>query len=106
MVCRSRCIKTADWRELVEVTDENRTGVARLILQGLDWGIIHGDPFSANARITSDNHVMWLNRSATPPFYPNAVTLTDVHDHQAPLAGIHELLAARIPGAWAVKDSF
>jgi hypothetical protein len=49
---------------------------------------------------------IWLNRLATPPFYPNAVTLTDAHDQEAQLAGIHELLAARIPGAWAVKDSF
>jgi hypothetical protein len=40
---------------------------------------------------------IWLNRSATPPFYPNAVTLTDTHDQQAQLTGIHELLAARIP---------
>ncbi len=32
-----------------------------MIPHGLDWGIIHGDAFSANARITSDNQVMWYD---------------------------------------------
>jgi hypothetical protein len=49
---------------------------------------------------------MWINRSATPPFYPNAVTLVDGHHQDAQLAHIRDLIAARIPGAWAVKDSF
>jgi hypothetical protein len=49
---------------------------------------------------------IWINRSATPPFYPNAVTLADGRDQDAQLALIHALMAARIPGAWAVKDSF
>jgi hypothetical protein len=49
---------------------------------------------------------MWINRSATPPFYPNAVTLAAGHDHDAQLGHIRDLIAARIPGAWAVKDSF
>jgi hypothetical protein len=49
---------------------------------------------------------IWLSRRATPRFYPNAVTLADPHDQAAQLAGIRELLAAGIPGAWAVKDSF
>jgi hypothetical protein len=49
---------------------------------------------------------MWLNRFTTPPFYPNAVTLTNAHDRNAQLAHVRELIAARIPGAWAVKDSF
>jgi hypothetical protein len=49
---------------------------------------------------------IWLNLHATPPFYPNAVTLTNTHDHATQLAAIRDLLAAGIPGAWAVKDSF
>lgn len=49
---------------------------------------------------------IWLNRSATPPFYPNAVTLADARQQSAQLAGIRDLIAGRLPGAWAVKDSF
>jgi hypothetical protein len=49
---------------------------------------------------------MWLNRFTTPPFYPHAVTLADAHDQDAQVAHIRELIAARVPGAWAVKDSF
>lgn len=48
---------------------------------------------------------MWLNRAETPPFYPNAITLSaDQPERQ--LGYIMELLAADIPGAWGVKDSF
>jgi hypothetical protein len=49
---------------------------------------------------------IWLNRHPTPPFYPNAVTLTDARDQAAQLAGIHTLIAAGIPAGWGVKDSF
>jgi hypothetical protein len=49
---------------------------------------------------------MWLSRFTTPPFYPNAVTLANAHDQDAQLAHVRELIAARVPGAWAVKDSF
>jgi len=49
---------------------------------------------------------IWINHFATPPFYPNAVTLADGHDQDAQLAHIRELIAVCIPGAWAVKDSF
>jgi hypothetical protein len=49
---------------------------------------------------------IWINRSTTPPFYPNAVTLTDGHDQDAQLAHICDLIAAHIPTPWAVKDSF
>ncbi|HEY0607737.1 MAG TPA: hypothetical protein VGD58_32785 [Herpetosiphonaceae bacterium] len=48
---------------------------------------------------------IWINRHAAPPFYPNAVTLApDQADEQ--LAAIRSLMAADVPGAWAVKDSF
>jgi Ser/Thr protein kinase RdoA (MazF antagonist) len=53
--------RLADWHELVEVANEIRAAVTKLTPQELDWGIIHGDPFSANARITSDNQVMWYD---------------------------------------------
>jgi hypothetical protein len=49
---------------------------------------------------------MWINRSTTPPFYPNAVTLVDGQDQDAQYAHIRDLIAARIPTPWAVKDSF
>ena len=47
---------------------------------------------------------MWLNRHQVPRFYPNAGTLGAPSQQQLDL--IDELLAARIPGGWAVKDSF
>ena len=48
---------------------------------------------------------IWINRQKVPPFYPNAITLTDA-DAGAQLASIRDLLSAGIPGAWAVKDSY
>ena len=53
--------RLADWHYLVEVTKEIRAGVTKLLPHGLDWGIIHGDPLSGNARITSDNQVIWYD---------------------------------------------
>ena len=47
---------------------------------------------------------MWLNRRAVPRFYPNAGTLAEPSPRQ--LALIDELVAARLPRGWAVKDSF
>lgn len=49
---------------------------------------------------------IWINRRVTPPFYPNAVTLTGAADAAAQIAHIETLLLAGIPGEWAVKDSF
>lgn len=49
---------------------------------------------------------IWLTRHAAPPFYPNAVTLTGARDTDEQLQAIRRLLDARIPGAWAVKDSY
>jgi Ser/Thr protein kinase RdoA (MazF antagonist) len=50
-----------DWQYLITVADEVRSGLNVLIQYGLDWGIIHGDPFSANACITADYHVTWYD---------------------------------------------
>ena len=47
---------------------------------------------------------IWLNRNAVPRFYPNAGTLGEPSSRQ--LALIDELIAARLPPGWAVKDSF
>jgi hypothetical protein len=47
---------------------------------------------------------VWLNRNAVPRFYPNAGTLAGASPRQ--LALIDELIAARLPSGWAVKDSF
>jgi hypothetical protein len=47
---------------------------------------------------------IWLNRNPVPRFYPNAGTLAEPSQRQ--LALIDELIAARLPSGWAVKDSF
>jgi len=47
---------------------------------------------------------IWLNRHRVPRFYPNAGTLAEPSQQQLEL--IDELLAARLPSGWAVKDSF
>jgi hypothetical protein len=49
---------------------------------------------------------IWLTRHPAPPFYPNAVTLADSRATAAQLASIRSLIAAGLPGPWAVKDSF
>ncbi len=49
---------------------------------------------------------IWLTRHPAPPFYPNAVTLAGARATAAQLAAIRSLLAADLPGAWAVKDSW
>ncbi len=48
---------------------------------------------------------LWLNRHPTPPFYPNAVTLTpDTAEIQT--ERIREFLQSGFKGGFAVKDSF
>jgi hypothetical protein len=47
---------------------------------------------------------LWINRHRVPRFYPNAGTLAEPSRRQLEL--IDELLAARLPSGWAVKDSF
>ena len=47
---------------------------------------------------------MWLNRNLVPRFYPNAGTLAEPGPRQ--IALIDELITARLPPGWAVKDSF
>lgn len=47
---------------------------------------------------------MWLNRHPVPRFYPNAGTLAGPTQRQLDL--IDELVAARLPRGWAIKDSF
>jgi hypothetical protein len=57
----------------------------------------HGKPGEFHAGI-------WLNRNPVPRFYPNAGTLAEPSVAQLDL--IDELVAARLPSGWAVKDSF
>jgi hypothetical protein len=47
---------------------------------------------------------IWLNRNTVPRFYPNVGTLAEPSSRQFDLIG--ELIAARLPSGWAVKDSF
>ena len=47
---------------------------------------------------------IWLNRKPVPRFYSNAGTLAEPSPRQ--LALIDELIAARLPSGWTVKDSF
>jgi hypothetical protein len=47
---------------------------------------------------------IWLNRNAVSRFYPNAGTFAEPSPRQ--LALIDELIAARLPSGWALKDSF
>jgi hypothetical protein len=49
---------------------------------------------------------IWLNRSSTPPYYPNAVTLSNEASHTAQINAIQSLIAARGLSGFAVKDSF
>lgn len=46
----------------------------------------------------------WLNRSATPAYYPNLVTLD--RSREPAMAAIRALDDAGLSGAWAVKDNF
>ena len=47
---------------------------------------------------------IWINRRAVPRFYPNAVTLGERSSRQLEL--VDSLIDARLPGGWAIKDSF
>jgi hypothetical protein len=49
---------------------------------------------------------IWINRRETPPFYPNAVTLSAARGSAAQLERIRDLVQMGLPGHWAVKDSF
>ncbi len=48
---------------------------------------------------------MWLSRHQTPRFFPNAVTLS-TQGSATQLARIQDIIAPKLPGDWAVKDSF
>jgi hypothetical protein len=49
---------------------------------------------------------IWINRRETPPFYPNAVTLSAARGSVAQLERIRDLVQMGLPGHWAAKDSF
>ena len=45
---------------------------------------------------------IWLNWNETPPFYPNAITLTKAGTGQQ-LACLRELVESGIPGEWGSR---
>ena len=48
---------------------------------------------------------LWVNRSPSPPYYSNAVTLVpDAVDAQ--LARVRSMLASPLPRPWTIKDGF
>lgn len=49
---------------------------------------------------------VWFNRNPAPRFYPNVVTLSNQRPAAAQLAHVEALVAAILPGHWAIKDSF
>ncbi len=49
---------------------------------------------------------LWINRQVTPPYYPNAVTLSGADGQAAQMAQLAELARAGVLEEWAVKDSF
>jgi hypothetical protein len=77
--------------------------IAQAVRNNARWcdtiGRLHGRPGEFRAEL-------WLNRAALPRFYPNAVTLTGAQAAAAQRSAIQELIAADVPGAWGVKDSF
>lgn len=60
----------------------------------------------AHGRPGTFRKAVWTTQHAVPPFFPNAVTLGGAEASAAHAAAVQELIAARLPGAWAVKDSF
>jgi hypothetical protein len=48
----------------------------------------------------------WVSRAATPPFYPNLVTLSGAEGAEAQFATVTSLAASGLARPWAVKDSF
>lgn len=74
-----------DWAELQRLADEIRMRLGRLTGQGLEWGIVHGDPFSANATITDEDVVTWFDFDLCGPGWPSgelgrALFLSREHD--------------------------
>jgi Ser/Thr protein kinase RdoA (MazF antagonist) len=74
--------RTADWKYLQHVAtvvhDQLDTRV-----HGLTWGVIHGDPFSANATLSNDNRVTWYDFDLCGPGWH----LSDVADGYASAMG-------------------
>jgi hypothetical protein len=60
----------------------------------------------AHGRPGTFRKAVWATQHAVPPFFPNAVTLGGAEASTTHAAAVQELIAARLPGAWAVKDSF
>jgi len=48
---------------------------------------------------------LWLHRQGTPPFYPDAITLTGAESAAEQEEAIAVLIRSR-PGGWGIKDSY
>ena len=48
---------------------------------------------------------LWVNRSPSPPYYSNAVTL-EPSGIAAQLTLVRSMLGSALPRPWSVKDSF
>jgi hypothetical protein len=48
---------------------------------------------------------LWINRGASPPFYPNAITLVP-DGSEAQVRRLRLMTDAGLPAGWGVKDSF
>lgn len=74
--------RTADWEYLQYVATvvhnhfDNKS-------QDLTWGVIHGDPFSANATLSEDNRVTWFDFDLCGPGWH----LSDIADGYASAMG-------------------
>jgi hypothetical protein len=80
------------------VLDDRNIGAARNNAEWCDAVCrAHGHPGEFHDDI-------WISRHPVPRFYPNAGTLAEPSSRQ--LALIDELIAARLPSGWALKDSF
>lgn len=60
----------------------------------------------AHERPGEFHDALWLNRSGTPPFYPDAVTLAGPNAAPEQLRALSALVELSRAGGWAVKDSF
>ena len=53
--------RPTDWNFLMTYVERIRKGIVRLSALGLDWGVLHGDPFSGNLRIGDEHQVTFFD---------------------------------------------
>ena len=60
----------------------------------------------AHGRPGTFREAVWVTQQPAPPYFPNAITLRGSEARAIHAAAVQELIAARLPGEWAIKDSF